>query len=214
MNNEDNREFHTWRAWRFRARNKQLDYIVGRKDIRSTTWYLNQVRLRTWGHFPVITRIEGRELQTKKCVKRWAGWTPVSEAEKAKFQELVVCPRSDHNDAAQRDAEEGEGLALPQDRLVGAAAEVRATTTSSRNRNKFCVLEDIRKMASDAATCRNPVKKKHLRKIVREARREFEAGRAVLPRRKKKQTSGHEALGQRSRQRGQRRVDRRGQSPL
>ena len=44
---------------------KQLDYIMGPKDIRSTTWYLNQVKLRTWDHFPVVTRIEGRELKTK-----------------------------------------------------------------------------------------------------------------------------------------------------
>ena len=36
-------------------------------------------------------------------------------------------------------------------------------------------------MASEAAKCRNPVKKKQLRKIGRKARREFEAGRAVLP---------------------------------
>ena len=42
-NNEDNREFHTWRAWGSRVRRKQLDYIMGPKDIRSTTWYLNQV---------------------------------------------------------------------------------------------------------------------------------------------------------------------------
>ena len=48
---------------------KQLDYTMGPRDIRSTAWYLNQVRLRTRDHFPVITRIEGRELKTKKCVK-------------------------------------------------------------------------------------------------------------------------------------------------
>ena len=60
----------------------------GPEDIRSTTLYLNQVRFRTWDHFLVITRIEGRELRTKKRVKGWAGWIPVSHAEKAKFQEL------------------------------------------------------------------------------------------------------------------------------
>ena len=58
----------------------------------------------------------------------------ISEAEKVKFQKLVLCPRSDHGKAALRHAEEGEGLVLPHDRLVGAAAEVIATTTSSRNR--------------------------------------------------------------------------------
>ena len=37
-------------------------------------------------------------------------------------------------------------------------------------------------MASDAAKCQNPVRKKQVRKITREARRKFEAGSAVLPR--------------------------------
>ena len=53
---------------------------MGPKDIRSTTWYLNQVMLRIGDHFPVFTRIEGRDLKTKKRVKGWAWWTPVSEA--------------------------------------------------------------------------------------------------------------------------------------
>ena len=83
-NNEDNqnREFHMWRAWESRVRKGQLDYVMGPKDIRSTTWYLNQVKLRTWHHFPVITRIEGRELKTRKCVKSWAGWTPPFQMQK------------------------------------------------------------------------------------------------------------------------------------
>ena len=45
--------------------------------------------------------------------------------------------------------------------------------TASRNRNKFCVPDESRDMASEAAKCRNPV-----------ARSEFEAGRAVLRRKK------------------------------
>ena len=85
----------------------------------------------------MITKIEGRELNTKRRVKGWAGWAPVSEAEKAKFQELVLCPRSDHGEGVPREIEEGDGLVLPHDRLVAAAAEIKATTTSSRNRNKF-----------------------------------------------------------------------------
>ena len=130
-NNEDNqnREFHMWWA-----------YIMGPKDIRSTTWYLNQVKRRTWHHFPVITRIEGREFNTRKCVKSWAGWTPVSDAEKAKFQ--VLCPRNDHKEAALRDADNGEELVIPHEWLVSVAAEGKATTTS--NRNKFCVLDENR----------------------------------------------------------------------
>ena len=47
---------------------------------------------------------------------------------------------------------------------------------------KFCVPEEIRQMSSDAARSRDPVRRRHLRKIARKARREFEVGRAVLPR--------------------------------
>ena len=115
---------------------------MGPKDIRSTIWHLIRARFRTWVHFPVITKIEGREFKTKRPVYGWAGWAPVFDVEKATFQELVLCPRSDHGEPAVRDAEEGEGLALLHDRLVGAAAVIKATTTSSRNRNKFCVLGD------------------------------------------------------------------------
>ena len=74
---------------------KQLDYIMGPKDICSTTWYLNKVRLRTRDHFPMISRVEEHELRTKIGVKEWAGWISESEVEKVKFQELVLCPRSD-----------------------------------------------------------------------------------------------------------------------
>ena len=38
-------------------------YVMGPKDIRSMTWYLNRVRLRTWDHFPVMTRVEGTRAQ-------------------------------------------------------------------------------------------------------------------------------------------------------
>ena len=52
----------------------------------------------------------------------------------SKFQELVFRPRSDHD---PRETDEGDGLAFLHDGLVAAAAEIKATTTSSRNRNKF-----------------------------------------------------------------------------
>ena len=52
-----------WRAWDFRICRKQLGCIMGPKDIRSTTWYQNKVRLRTWDHLPCYcqNRGEGRE---------------------------------------------------------------------------------------------------------------------------------------------------------
>ena len=126
----------------------------------------------------MITKVEGREFKTKRRVKGWAGWAPVSEAEKAEFQELVLRPRCDRGESDPRDIEEGDGLVLLHDKLVATAAEIKATKTSSRNRNTFCVLEEIRQMTFDAAKSRDPVRRRHLRKIAQKARREFEAGLA------------------------------------
>ena len=186
-NNDDNREFHTWLAWRSRVCKKQLDCAMGPKDIRSTTWYLNRVRFRTWDHFLVIIKIEGRELKTKRRDKGWARWAFVSEAEKAKFQEIVLCPRSDHHESSSGRAGEEDGLAVLHDRLVEAVAEEEATTTSSRNKNKCCVPEEIR---------RDPVRRRHLRKIAHRVR----GGKSGATQRQgDEQTCGHEALGQRPR---------------
>ena len=63
--------------------------------MRSTTRYLNKVRFRTLDHFPVIVKIEGKDLRTKKRVKGWAGWIPRSEVQNSKFQERVLCPNDD-----------------------------------------------------------------------------------------------------------------------
>ena len=123
----------------------------------------HELRLRSWDHFSVVTKIEGRELRTKKGVKGWAGWPGwacKSEAGKIKFQELVLCPRSDRDQAVLRDGDDDEGLAFLQERLVDAAAAVKATTTASRNRNKLCVPDEIRDMASEAAKCRKPGEEK------------------------------------------------------
>ena len=80
------------------------------KDRRSAFWYLNRVRFRAWDHFPVMSKIEGREFKTKKRMKGWAGWAPVSESEKAKFQELVLRPSSDRDVSVPCGIEEGDGL--------------------------------------------------------------------------------------------------------
>ena len=88
----------------------------------------------------MITKIEGRQFKTEKRVKGWARWAPVSESEKAEFQELVLRPCSDHDVGVPREIEEGDGPVHLHDRLVAAAAEIRATTISSRNRTEFlCV---------------------------------------------------------------------------
>ena len=135
MNIEDSREFHTWRAWGSRGRKKQLDCILGPRNLRSETWHLDQVRFRTWDHFLVITRVEGQEIRTKKRVKGWAGWTPVSEGEMAKLQELVLRCRGARDEVALREAEDGEQLVYI---LMTAAADIKATTTSLRNRKILC----------------------------------------------------------------------------
>ena len=66
------------------------------------------------------TKTKGREFKTKRRVKGWAGLAPVLESVKAKFQELVLSPRSDHGEGDPPGTEEGDGLALPHDRLAGA----------------------------------------------------------------------------------------------
>ena len=55
------------------------------------------------------------ELRTKRGVKRWA---PKSEAEKVKFQELVLCPRNDRDQDVLRDDDDDEGLVSQQERLL------------------------------------------------------------------------------------------------
>ena len=142
-----------------RVRKKQIDCIMGPCDLQSTTWYFNKTRLRTWDHFPVVVKIDGKELRVKKGKKGWAGWIPKSEGEKLKFQELVLCPNGSRdwiNDGGQG------ALETQQARLEGAA--VKATATASRNKNKFKIPDEIREMAAAAQCRRDPLKKKVLRK--------------------------------------------------
>ena len=53
------------------------------------------------------------------------------------------------------DGQEG-GLEALQARLEESAAEVKATTTATRNKNKFKVSRRDQKMATEAAKCKNP----------------------------------------------------------
>ena len=70
----------------------------------------------------------------RKGKQGWAGWTPESEDEERKFQELSFCP--DGSRSWLDDDEDGGPEAL-QARLEGAAVVINATTMASRNRNKF-----------------------------------------------------------------------------
>ena len=69
-----------------------------------------------------------------------------------------------------------------QARLEGAVVVVKATTMASRNKNKFMVPDDIREMAGLAAKCRDPAKRRVLRKKAQKARRELDARMGALPR--------------------------------
>ena len=123
----------------------------------------------------------------------------MSEGEMVKFQELVLCSRSDHDEAAPWETEDGEGLILQHDRLVKAAAEIKATTTSSRNK-KF-VPEEIRQMASNAVKCMDPVEKKTLAQDCPESSTRLRGGKGGAAQREgDQQACGHEALGQWPRQ--------------
>ena len=68
-------------------------------------------------------------------------------------------------------------------KLVSAAAEVKATTLRQGTRTNSACLMRLRIWHPTQLSAGTP-REKQLRKIAREARREFEAGRAVLPREK------------------------------
>ena len=94
----------------------------------------------------------------------------------------------------------GRGVgASARDGLVSVQLQRwKATTTLSRNRDKFCVPDEIRKIAADAAKCRKPCDEENTcaRSPVMHGGR-FEARRAVLPRGEgDQQTCCHKSLVQ------------------
>ena len=101
------------------------------------------------------------------------------DVEEKKFKGLSLCPdgwRSWIGD------ENEDGLEALQSRLEVSVAQTKATTTASRNNQKFMVPDEIREMSALAAQCRDPVRRKVLRKKARKARREFDARVGALPR--------------------------------
>ena len=120
-----------------------------------------------------------------------------SEDEKRKFQEFVLCPNWSRDWVGG--GQEG-GLEALQAKLEDAAAKVKATTTATSNKNKFKVPDEIRKMATETATCRNPAQRK-LRKRARKARKKFDARAGAFPRSKNcAETCCGETLGRRTSQ--------------
>ena len=59
--------------------------------------------------------------------------------------------------------------------------EIKDTTMTSRNKNKFMVPEEIRELASLAAKCRDPARRRVLRKKAQIAGGEFDARMGALP---------------------------------
>ena len=133
---------------------------MGLRKLHSTTWYLHKVRLRTRDHFPVVVKIDGKGLRAKKGKNIWAGWIPRSEDEKIKFQELVLCS-GDGREGMLRGA---VGWWRCTSDWKMRWRRVKATTTAMRNKNKFTCPAEIREMAAEAAKCRDPVRRKSLRK--------------------------------------------------
>ena len=127
----------------------------------------------------MVVKIKGREMRVRKGKKGWTGWTPVSADEERTFKEPCLCPEGSRSWC---DANEVCGLEALQATLEGAVVEVKATTLASRNKNKFMVPKEIREFASPAAQCRDPVKRRVLRKKAQKARRGFDARVAALPR--------------------------------
>ena len=49
---------------------EQTDYIMEPSDLQSKTSCLNRTWIGTWDHFPVVVKIDGKELRVQKGGKR------------------------------------------------------------------------------------------------------------------------------------------------
>ena len=109
---------------------------MGPRDLQSKTWFLNKTWLRTSNHFPVVVKIEGKELSAKKGKKGWAGWVPKPEDEKLEFQELTLHP----GDVCDWTGEDGtEGLLALQTsgrKKSESIAEYVSTIQLRRRKNR------------------------------------------------------------------------------
>ena len=126
----------------------------------------------------MVVKIEDKELRAKEGKRGRAGWIPKSEDENSssKNSRSIRATLDCMNDGGN------EGLVASQERLEEAAAAIKATTTAIKNKSKFMVPDEIKEMAAAAAKCRDPVRRKMLRKSARKPRRELDASRGALPR--------------------------------
>ena len=96
----------------------------------------------------------------------WAALILQSEEERQKFKQRVLCPEGSR---ARVDGGQVGGLESLQRRLEAAA--VKATTPATRDKNIFKIPVQIRKLAMEAAKCRNTVLTKDIWKEATKARR-------------------------------------------
>ena len=125
-------------------------------DTWSTSTFLNKSEASCLGPFPVVVKIDGKDLRTKKGVEGCAGWISRSEVDESTFQELVLC--SSEGRAETRHGER-DGLTVLQGRL-------EKHRLRSRLPRKFTVLDEIREMAAEEAKGRDQVRRKFMRKCL------------------------------------------------
>ena len=92
--------------------------------------------------FEELGPLSCKEFESDEGKKGWAGRIPKSENARREF-----CPWGSRGWVD--DEREGE-LASLQERLEEAAATVKAMTMATSNKNKFTILAQIRKLATEA----------------------------------------------------------------
>ena len=152
---------------------------MGPRDAIASTWYLNTVRIRTWDHFPVVVKFEGREMKFQKRKKAGQAGPPCPTWRR-RSSRISACAPKDH----------AVGL-MTRKKMVSwpcnldwrlQQLKLRLLRQNPGTVKKIRVPEEIRECSTLAAQCRDPVKRKILRKKARKARREFDAKVGALPR--------------------------------
>ena len=123
----------------------------------------------------MVVKIDGREMRVRKGKKGWGGWTPVSEDEERKNKELCLCP-------------DGSRSWCDDDAVSGLEALQANGRSCCGDQDYYVSIQEqqqvhgAREMASLPAKCRDPARKKVLRKKAQKARRDFDARMGALPR--------------------------------
>ena len=70
----------------------KIDFVMGPRDLESTTWSSNTARPRNWDHCLFVVDIEEEELRVRKGTKGWGTWMSMTEEERLKFQRQTLYP--------------------------------------------------------------------------------------------------------------------------